>query len=345
MNPLDLPFEKKVEMLTNNNCIPVGVGVNFKKFIELDRKNIRQKTGSGMLNIVRSKGLDQEVVDKFKEHILTGKYQFNHQQPVVCAIEGNDELYELVCGEHRYNAHGTAKRSSMLVALVEFDTLEDKLIFQSNENDPEDIYIKNPRSREDVLVTLKGMVDAGIIDINDDKSINLRLSRLNQRDNDFPKLREELRKKFNILSAVKSYDGVQRNDWCKEYKPEIRFSTRNKIVSMNGTAYVSKTFKGGSGSGGVRDLDYDPRCFFDVCTMLQNEKVDEVCVVASVNDSTAKKITNIREYKRNKMMQEWMDRCCSIVDDYRAGKIDPAKTCSFKFVPQINKVDDLEDWA
>lgn len=237
------------------------------------------------------------------------------------------------------------KRNTILVAVVEFDSLEDKIIFQSNENDPEDTYIKHARTEKDVLLTLKTMVDEGIIDINDDKSINSRLTRLNQKTNDFPQLREQLREKFGIMNAVKSYTDKQRSEWCQEYASEIHFSSRSKIVPIDGVSYMTKTFKGGSGAGGVRDLDYDPRCFFDICSILQSDKVDKVTVVASFNNCTAQQIIKIREYKRNKMMQEWLDRCCSIVDDYRAGKFNPVKDSEFVYIPQINNVDSMEEFS
>ena len=45
------------------------------------------------------------------------------------------------------------------------------------------------------------------------------------------------------------------------------------------------------------------------------------------------------------MMQEVLDRCIQIVDDYRSGIYNPVKDVSFNFVPQIDSVDDMEEWA
>ncbi len=348
MNPLDLPFNTKVELLHTTNSIPVGTGINFLHFLELDLTNIRQKTNSGTVNLVRAEGIDEETMTKFREHIENGKYTFTFQQPVVCKMHGegvSPELYELICGEHRYQAHAAAGRKKMLVAVVEFDSLLDKIVFQSNENDPEDVYIKNPRTVEDVIVTLSGLVDEGVIDINDDKSINAILVRLNQKTNDFPDLRSKLKELHGITNPVIAFNDVKRAEWCSQHNPEIVFSSRSNVISVDKIAYLSKTFKGGSGTGSVRDLDYDPRCFFDVCHVLQQENVSSVKVISSVNKCPSRQIQKVRAYKREKMMQEWLDRCCSIVDDYRSGKIDPVKNTEFKFVPQINNVDDMECFA
>lgn len=341
MNPLDLPFDKKVELVTNSNHIPCGEGVNFDYFLEVELGKVVQRTGNKYTNKVRAEGLDRDVVASFVSRIEEGRYLFSYEQPTVKDL-GNG-TFELICGEHRLQAHYLAGRKTIFVAVVSFDSLEDEMIFQSNENDEDDEYVKAPRTQNDVILTLANMVDKGIIDIDDDKSINVRLIRLNQKTNEFPALREKLRAKYGIITPVKSYDDTTRRVWCDEFKSGLEFSSRSNIVPLDGVAYISKTFKGGSGSGGVKDLDYDPRCFFDDCYLLQSGKVDKVVNICSVNNATSDKIQKIREYKKSQMMQDMLNRCIQIVDDYRAGKYDPVKDVEFKFLPQIES-DNQEDW-
>ena len=206
--------------------------------------------------------------------------------------------------------------------------------------------MKAPRTENDVILTLANMVEKKIIDIDDDKSINARLIRLNQKTNEFPHLREKLRAKYGIITPVKSYSDKDRKQWVSQYKSEItEFSTRSKITPVNDVAYLNKTFKGGSGPGGVRDIDYDQRCFFDVCTLLQHKDVEKVKVVASINDQTSEKLPKVREYKKTLMMSEMLEKCLKIADDYRAGKYNPVEDCSFLFTPQIDSKDNMEDWA
>lgn len=342
-NPIDLPFEKKVELVTNSNRVPVGTGVNFLYFLEVPLKNVVQRTGNKLTNKVRAEGLIQETVTTFVDRINEGRYFFHHMQPTVKKI--GEDVYELICGEHRLQAHYLTGRETIFVAVVKFDSLEDEMIFQSNENDEDDEYVKAPRTQNDVILTLANMVEQGIIDIDDDKSINIRLTRLNQKTTDFPLLREKLRAKYGIITPVKSYDDESRKQWVDEHKSGIQFSSRSNIVPIDGTAYLNKTFKGGSGKGGVKDLDYDPRAFFDACYLLQNNKVDKVDIVCSINGATSEKLPKIRDYKKESMMQDMLNRCIQIVDDYRSGKYNPIEDVSFNFVPQIDSIDNMEEWA
>jgi len=349
INPIDLPFEKKVELVTAANRIPKGEGLTFVKFVEVPLNQILQRTDNVLTNKVRAEGLIQETVATFVDRINEGRYLFTYEQPVVIQCHGagvSKELYELVCGEHRLQAHYLTGRDTIFVAVVEFDTEEDLMIYQSNENDTDDEYVKAPRTENDVILTLANMVEKKIIDIDDDKSINARLIRLNQKTNEFPHLREKLRAKYGIITPVKSYSDKDRKQWVSQYKSEItEFSTRSKITPVNDVAYLNKTFKGGSGPGGVRDIDYDQRCFFDVCTLLQHKDVEKVKVVASINDQTSEKLPKVREYKKTLMMSEMLEKCLRIADDYRAGKYNPVEDCSFLFTPQIDSKDNMEDWA
>jgi len=349
INPIDLPFKKKVELVTAANRIPKGEGLTFVKFVEVPLNQILQRTDNVLTNKVRAEGLIQETVATFVDRINEGRYLFTYEQPVVIQCHGagvSKELYELVCGEHRLQAHYLTGRDTIFVAVVEFETEEDQMIYQSNENDTDDEYVKAPRTENDVILTLANMVEKKIIDIDDDKSINARLIRLNQKTNEFPHLREKLRAKYGIITPVKSYSDKDRKNWVSQYKSEItEFSTRSKITPVNDVAYLNKTFKGGSGPGGVRDIDYDQRCFFDVCTLLQHKDVEKVKVVASINDQTSEKLPKVREYKKTLMMSEMLEKCLRIADDYRAGKYNPVEDCSFLFTPQIDSKDNMEDWA
>lgn len=348
-NPIDLSFDKKVELVTAANRLPKGEGLTFIKFVEVPLNQIMQRTGNKLTNKVRAEGLIKETVATFVDRIEEGRYLFTYEQPVVVQCHGaggSKELYELVCGEHRLQAHYLTHRDTIFVAVVEFDTEEDQMIYQSNENDNDDEYVKAPRTENDVILTLANMVEKNIIDIDDDKSINARLTRLNQKTNEFPHLREKLRAKYGIITPVKSYSDKDRKNWVAQYKSEIKeFSTRSRITPVNDVAYLNKTFKGGSGPNGVRDIDYDQRCFFDVCTLLQHKDVKKVGVVASINDQTSEKLPKVRSYKKTLMMSDMLKKCLKIADDYRSGEYDPVEDSFFLFTPQIDSSDNMEEWA
>lgn len=344
INQLDLSFEEKKDIVIKSGRIPSGTGVNFKYFAEPELDKIIRQLGDELTeNKARFSGLVEETLTKFKDHIKSNRYSFTYEQPVV--VELPNGLYKLICGEHRYTAHLLAGRKTMFVAVVEFDSLVDQIFFQSNENGEDDEYVKAPRTTNDVIGTLDRLVKEGFIDINDDKSINSSLIRLNQKTSEFPSLRDKLRACHGIINPVKSYNDETRKEWTQKYKPEVQFSCRSNIVPVDGVAYLNKTFKGGSGKGGVKDLDYDPRAFFDACYLLQNNKVNKVDVVCSVNGAGSDKLSKIRNYKKESMMQDMLNRCIKIVDDYRSGKYDPVKDVSFNFLPQIDSVDTMEEWV
>ena len=344
-----LALSEKIRLQKASNRIPQGDGVNFVEYRDIPLTEIKTKVKygktKGFANLVRAKGLRKENVDAFEYRIQTGKYSFVYDQPVVVQLP--DGSYELVCGEHRYQAHKNLVKT-MFCAVVTFDSQEAKILFQSNENDEESEFIKNVRTSEDVIVTLSNLYYNGsITDLNDDKVIDDFLRKLNQNGRQWKKLKEEFRKRHGVASAVKTYDNEGRKEWVAENKSEeeIEWSTRSVANPVKGVAYISKTLKGGSGKGGVKDLDYDIRCFFDSLQLLENEGVDRVVNVASVNDATAKKVTNIRDYKNTKMIKEWTDKVLKYAELIKDEKINPTKQIKFLWCPQINRVDDMEDWA
>ena len=189
-----------------------------------------------------------------------------------------------------------------------------------------------------MVLTLIEMVNEGIIDIDDDKSINARPSNFVKRLETFL-----FSVRNFVLSLVRLHQSKvtdeDRREWVQEYKSNIEFSSRTNVKPVEGVAYISKTFKGGSGKGGLRDLDYDPRCFFDDCFLLQQEGIHRVVNIASVNGATSEKLPKIRNYKNTKMIGEWQSRIVKIADDIRDGKIDPVNQIDFKWTPQIDSVD------
>lgn len=337
-----LTLEEKVKLVESANSQPKGKGLKSYTFKEIRCTDVMQRTGNNLTNKVRAEGTDSDKVAAFVDRIENGLYKFVYEQPTVKDL-GNG-LKELLTGEHRLQAHFAAGRDTIFVAEVEFESEEDEMIFQSNENNEDDEYVKSPRTQNDVILTLSQMVEKGIIDINDDKSINSRLILLQQKSNEFPLLRQRLREKHGKITPVKSYEDKDRRKWCETNKSNIKFSSRTQIVPLDGVVYQSKTFKGGKGKGGLQDLDYDPRCFFDSCEILmKNPSVSKVYNICSVNKSTSEKIPLIRQYKQDLMMKEMLDRVLKIAAAVNNGQIYPVRDVIFNFVPQISGIDNMEE--
>ena len=334
-----LSLKERIALQKQCNRQPKGFGVTFDHFDNINLDKIDQKLGNTFANQVREEGIDPNIVKGFESRIKEGTYLFIYDQPVVVKLPNG--RYRLICGEHRYQAHKKLGLDVMFCAVVSFDDTESEILFQSNENDEESEFIQNSRTEGGVILTLTNLLNNGsITDINDDSQINGFLGKLNQKTGDYPKLREEFRKKHGITSAVTTYESKDRAEWCQDYKSEVDFST-----PVSGVSYLNKTFKGGKGKGGLRDLDYDPRCFFDAVKQLQKNEVDKVFVVGSFNKANAKKIKALRKYKETDMIKEWTDKILKIAKDIKKGNIDPVNQIKFLWCPQISEVDDMGDWA
>ena len=83
MNPIDMTFEEKVEVVIKANRIPSGQGFNFRHFAEIKLRQIVQRTGNVLANAVRGKGLDLEYIAAFADRIREGRYLCTYEQPVV----------------------------------------------------------------------------------------------------------------------------------------------------------------------------------------------------------------------------------------------------------------------
>ena len=345
MNPVHLTLEEKSKIAEMSDRLPKGKGLKFLRWAEPSLDKIVKKTDNkNTVNVVRSKQLDPDTIITFVKRIKEGRYLYSYDQPIYIEIPNTDS-YLLICGEHRYQAHQGSGLDKMFGAVVKFDTEYDQLVFQSNENQEENEYVKNPRTSEDLILTLTQMVKMGAIDIDNDKSINRALGDLNQKDNDYPVLREKLRNKFGKVNPVKSWEDDDKKKWIKNNYPEIKLSTRKRVILVDNVVYTTRTFKGGQGKNGVSDLDYDPRCFFDTCEILLKNPDCNVTHIAHYNKANSEKIEKLRNYKQNKMFKEWQKKVLEIADAIRSGEINPVKQTNFVHMPQLNDIDSSQEFV
>ena len=334
-----LSYEDKCKMQEQCNRRPKAEGLTFKEYKDVPIKKIIQKIGNKLQNQARRKGLDWDKVTDFENRIKEGRYQFTYEQPVVVAL--SDGTYLLITGEHRYQAHKGLDLDTMFCCVVEFEDIASQIVFQSNENDEESEFIKNVRTGDDVVLALCNLKDNGKIkDIKDDKEINDWLVKLRQKQSDWSGYRTKFREEYGIVSAVTNYDADARAKWCEDNKPDINFSQ----VSDDGTVYLNQTFKGGKGKGGLQDLDYDPRCFFNACNKLLEEGVEKVVVVGSFNKADSQKIKKLRDYKEREMIEAWQGKMWEIYSAVHYGYISPVDQIEFRWCPQISG-EDMEDFA
>ena len=123
---------------------------------------------------------------------------------------------------------------------------------------------------------------------------------------------------------------------------------RVKPYLKDGVVYLPWSFKGsGSGAQGVKDGDYDRRCFETCIQLLSTKGVNKVVVIADCLQNSASHILQIRNYKKNLMIRDQVDfmlnalktLCIKPEQFDQLTNFDYSKV-EFRFLPQISQNDD-----
>ena len=253
-----------------------------------------------------------------------------------------------------------------------------RILARGLENNPERQsgfnFIKEFEGKEDDLITIQQLVDDEGIDLNDESETNNRKINLILKDNliksdKYSAYRNKLRESKGILPVTRNYTrneiikfasgknikivnmGTINNNLNKRPKDELI----KQYLDQNGTVHLIWSFKG-TGTLGVQDTDYDPRCFRACMDLLRIKGVREVVVVAHCCENTADHIRKIRNYKKNDMISDQVnlllndlkllscdEKFNEMVDD--AKQIFDYSKIRFVFMPQIVNEDDSKEWC
>ena len=196
-------------------------------------------------NTVRSEGIDQEKVNQHMKNIKNGDYiPYRHIPPVVVekVIDG-EVYYELIDGEHRYQAHDNLDQTEMWVAVATFENYEEIETYKSNAND-HDKNVTNSRTDKDIQTAVKNI----IVKMGYEPTVKkitelLKKQKVKPSDmNDFVKV---VGKMLDVnTNTIQSYSTGKAK------------STALKI--MNNEHYVTQMFKNTNGN----DIQYDMRSIF-----------------------------------------------------------------------------------
>ena len=196
-------------------------------------------------NTVRSEGIDQEKVNQHMKNIKNGDYiPYRHIPPVVVEkIIDGEVYYELIDGEHRYQAHDNLDQTEMWVAVATFKNYEVIETYKSNAND-HDKNVTNSRTDKDIQTAVKNI----IVKMGYEPTVKkitelLKKQKVKPSDmNDFVK-------------AVGKMIDVNTNT-IQSYSTGKAKSTALKM--MNNEHYVTQMFKNTNGN----DIQYDMRSIF-----------------------------------------------------------------------------------
>ena len=238
------------------------------------------------------------------------------------------------------------------------------------ENNPKRVsavkFIKNYSKPEDDMITIYKLCKMKGIDVNDESTETQTQIHDILRDNlvgadKFPKYRNKLMELGGKRPVTTNYTKEGKIEFCKDknikiVNMRIVGSTSNKQPMhqrvkpwlVDGVMYLSWSFKGsGSGATGVKDGDYDRRCFETCIQLLSTKGVNKVVVIADCLENSAEHIIDIRHYKKNEMIRDQIEFMLSALKTLNTKPVqfdqltnfDYSKI-EFRFLPQISQNDD-----
>ena len=352
-NPLDLPIEDKIKLCSP----PMNEGEKFHGFLEVHFDNINGFGGGKILNLVRDE-LDDAKVTKFKVAAETGNWSYAFEVPRLTvpdrefdmsdwSVDDLDlltQIFNLQSGEHRITGASLAKRIKLLFAIVSYKDEYWKIINQSNENIDDLEYIKAARTDKQIIMAAELAIKAGKLNINDDEELKGLLKDLKIPVGQREFWCEEIRTANSGIVPIRTWKDGDRKDWIREHiDSTIEFSSKGaksnwKIQGEDKKVSITKTFKGGSGEGGLDDSDYDQRLAEEVFTYLMDGDVGHVDIYASYKNHKGdkKRLRNFR-LRKKKLLENKLKLYRKIVEAADRGDFNLDTDITWRHLPQTNQ--------
>ena len=346
-NPLDLPVEDKIKLCSP----PMNEGEKFHGFLEVHFDNINGFGGGKILNLVRDE-LDDAKVTKFKVAAETGNWSYAFEVPRLTvlgkefdmsdwSVDDLDlltQIFNLQSGEHRITGVSLAKRTTLLFAIVSYKDAYWQIINQSIENIDDLEYIKAERTDKQIVMAIELALKIRKFDINDDDQINIVLKDLQLPKGEYEYWREEIRTANSDIVPIKTYKDLARRQWILDNEdPAIQFSSKNchKVQGTDQRIDICKTFKGGSGQGGLDDSDYDNRFSDEAFGYLITKDCKNLNIYASYKNhkGSKEKLNDFRKRKEN-LLKNKLNRYREIVEAADRGVFNLDTDVTWKHLPQ-----------
>jgi len=237
-------------------------------------------------NKARKKGVNSKEVAKFETLIKNDVYEPWYNIPPVVVKLPNGK-YELVAGEHRFHSHKGQKKTKFWVAIVEFDTISNKLLYQSIENKLDTTYVATPRTLADIVnsaVTIlkeEGYVDGKLPTNN---AVWVIVNKL--------EISTEECAKVDVFEEVRKEIGSTTVD-VQTYSAKTGVEVAEEINDGDTTPYSVELYKNVSG----KTTDTDIRLFFKILEKKSNNPALSYNVYAHWSRIDGEKIPAARKNK------------------------------------------------
>lgn len=301
-----------------DKCVESNINITITDIVNIPLEKLR-----GNSNSVRPSGECQDTINKIVETLRNGQYDpYRYFAPIV--EKTDDDNYLIISGHHRYKAHISDKRDSMLCVVVKFNDERARNIWRQLENTESfDGFVKNVATREEHVKYVSNLVNTGVIG-NTRKSIEDYLV-------DAKIVSKKAEKSINtIVNEVlkktgnhNSYDYV--HSWESVEKKEIIDLLQRKIKDRK---FISATFKEKD------DVDYDHRTMLQIIDAFVENPERPIVVVYAVNGATKEKLEDIRKHKPTHLVPSFLKRWNDVQALQEAGH-DLNKIVTLEPLPQL----------
>jgi hypothetical protein len=305
--------------------IPEAPGLVFVKAEKVSLKKIKSTKDNLKVN---TRKLDIKTLNQFKSIIRRDRYNTEiHIPPCVT------EDYELISGEHKYQAHLALDKQEIVVAVVKFIEYDNMpadfwlLNWQSVENDPaNDDFVRNPRDDNQIIQTILKQIDLKLIEPTE-KAVNKSLI--------YQKVSPTRRKFF--ISAIlnntqhsskicKVYDSDLADNYIDQnYSVELSTPTKIILNEDDDTVYFKQQFKKPEDK-----KDYDNRVLFNYIEAIKQYPNADVKIFSYIDDCNETRITEVREAKL-KLIDKKINSLREFIKKYDNKEL---KNLEFIFLPQ-----------
>jgi hypothetical protein len=305
--------------------IPEAPGLIFIRSEKIPTQKIISTKDNLNLN---TRKLDVKTLNQFKSIIRRDRYNTEiHIPPCVT------EDYELISGEHKYQAHLAVDKQEIVVAVVKFIEYDNMpamfwlLNWQSVENDPvNDDFVRNPRDDNQIIQTTLKQIDLKLIEPTE-KSINKSLicQKVSLTRRKFF-ISEILNNTHHSSKVCKVYDSdLAENYIDQNYSVELSTPTKIILNKDDDTVYFKQQFKKPEDK-----KDYDNRVLFYYIEASKKYPSADVKIFSYIDECNKTKITEVREAKL-KLIDKKVDSLREFIKRYDNKEL---KNLEFIFLPQ-----------
>lgn len=309
---------EKANVISRVNVLFNNLNINSKvELVEVELKKLRENKNSA-----RMSGTKAETVKDIANLIKEGEYNPYLHIPPVIELNDDGKTYTIISGHHRFKAHKQAKMTSMVCVNTTFVNAYQRTVWRAFENSENaDSYVKNVSDEKNDILLIVHSINTQVIPSTREAIESFikdaRLARTSNKIN-------------TLVNKVLLKIGKIDSDFVKPYD-----KSDNVIVKSLREKYSDRTFVGQTFRGEI-DEDYDYRALNKFTDSFIENPSKPIELVYSINDCTKDEVLDIRNYKANNLIDNYVNRCREVTRLHDEG-YSLKNLVSFHPLPQLGK--------